>query len=106
MAELDDLVARSGTITEITGGLSELESSERDAFWSGAALVLGVSPHPVPHRLRIFTRGDPWRVVGDCLVRSLKFIVANDPSLPPLPDDLYLMPESRSKRDMIERSSI
>ena len=96
----------SHTISE-TFVFSEAEFSKREAFLSGAALVLGVSARPLSHRLRVpRQREDPWSVVGQCLARSLKVVVGNDPSLPPLPDNLYSMPESPNQRDVIEQSSV
>ena len=110
MTARDALAEREALASHTISGtflFSEAEFSKREAFLSGAALVLGVSARPLSHRLRVYRpREDPWSVVGQCLVRSLKVVVGNDPSLPPLPDNLHSMPESPNQRDVIDQSSV
>lgn len=102
--EQEDLVAN---VRRIRISLPKRAFSKREAFLSGAALVFGVSrPSPQFDVQVVKERANPWHVVGDCVLRSLRRTVASDPLLPPLPDDLYRFHESPDQREMIERSSI
>ena len=85
--------------------LREREFSQFAAFRSGAALALGVSPRHALFNCVFKERKDPWHVVGDCFVQSLKRTVANAPHLPPLPADLFFISEDPSQKEMIEHPS-
>lgn len=86
----------------------ELGTSKLDCFLSGASSV--VSPligHAWPddsHSWSLFglsrleepgTDESPWVAVGGFVVDALKEAVADDPSLPELPEDLYSAPDGQ-----------
>ena len=76
----------------------ELGTSKLDCFLSGASSV--VSPligHAWPDDSHSWSRTDesPWAAVGGFVVDALKEAVADDPSLPELPEDLYSAPDSQ-----------
>lgn len=97
----------------LTGGrsltISEVDDiSPRAAFWHGASsmrMSIG-SSSGFEFWCERHVSHDPWIVVGHFLSDALERVVAGDPSLPALPDDLYSEPKSTPEGRSLEfRSS-
>lgn len=61
-------------------------------FISGACSALSFGAMSFEPRVTRDSEG-PWVTVGGFLAEAVKETVANHPSLPPLPEDLYSKPE-------------
>lgn len=85
--------------------VSEVEDiSTTDAFWHGA-LSMRVSigrSSAFDFWCERHVSDDPWIVVGHFVSDAVEHVVAKDPSLPALPEDLYSGPESPCEGQSLE----
>lgn len=94
----------------LKGGGSSLTISEVDdispraAFWHGASSMRTLigSSSGFEFWCERHVSHDPWVVVGHFFSDALERVVAENRSLPPLPDDLYSKPESTPEGRSLE----